>query len=149
MSKYKAPSVEGSFIKKPKLNSKFKQNFSFQECEKLGIIYYLISCRVTQTYDAGACVYFYFGFNYSQIKDPVETYEHIESVAREEILLNGGSISHHHGVGKLRARWYPQSVSGVGVNLFKAAKNELDPKNIFAAGNLLPEPTENKPHSKL
>lgn len=125
-----------------------------QECEKLGVKYYLISCRVTQTYDAGACVYFYFGFNYSQIEDPVETYEHIESAARTEILLNGGSISHHHGVGKLRSRWYPQSVSGVGVGLYKAAKAELDPKNVFAAGNLLPEETSEsiqhpKPISKL
>lgn len=126
-----------------------------QECEKLGVKYYLISCRVTQTYDAGACVYFYFGFNYSEIKDPVETYEHIESVARMEILLNGGSISHHHGVGKLRSQWYPQSVSGVGVGLYKSAKQELDPKNIFAAGNLLPDANEqdkhehNKPLSKL
>lgn len=49
----------------------------------------------------------------------------------------GGSISHHHGVGKVRARWYKQSVSKVGVDLFKSAKIELDPKNIFATGNLL------------
>lgn len=114
-------------------------NSIFQECEKLGVKHYLISCRVTQTYDAGACVYFYFGFNYAQIKDPVETYEHIESVARMEIFLNGGSISHHHGVGKLRSRWYSESISDVGVGLYKCAKQELDPKNIFAAGNLLPE----------
>lgn len=121
-----------------------------QECEKLGVKYYLISCRVTQTYDAGACVYFYFGFNYSQLPNPVEIYEHIESVARMEILQNGGSISHHHGVGKLRSQWYPQSVSNVGVSLYTAAKRDLDPKNIFAAGNLLPESeTEPKHSSKL
>lgn len=109
---------------------------------------------MTQTYDAGAAVYFYFGFNYSKNKDPVETYEQIESAARNEILLNGGSISHHHGIGKLRSKWYSQSVSGVGVGLYKAAKNELDPKNIFAAGNLL-DPNESDltevqhVHSKL
>lgn len=34
--------------------------------------------RVTQTYDAGACVYFYFGFNYRGISDPVHVYEEIE-----------------------------------------------------------------------
>jgi alkyldihydroxyacetonephosphate synthase len=49
----------------------------------------------------------------------------------------GGSISHHHGVGKIRAQWYKQSISNVGVNLFKATKVELDPKNIFATGNFL------------
>lgn len=97
---------------------------------------------MTQTYDAGACVYFYFGFNYSQVANPVEVYEHIETAARDEILLNGGSISHHHGVGKLRSKWYPQSVSEVGVNLLKATKHELDPKNIFAVGNLLHDESE-------
>lgn len=56
-----------------------------------------------------------------------------------EILLNGGSISHHHGVGKLRSKWYSQSVSSVGVELYKSTKKELDPKNIFSAGNLLPD----------
>ena len=34
--------------------------------------------RVTQTYDAGACVYFYFGFNYRGVADPVRLYEDIE-----------------------------------------------------------------------
>lgn len=102
------------------------------------IAHYLISCRVTQTYDAGAAVYFYFGFNYVGRSDPVEAYEHIENCARDEILAAGGSLSHHHGVGKLRSRWYPHAVGTVGVGLYRAAKRELDPKNIFAAGNLLP-----------
>ena len=34
--------------------------------------------RVTQTYDAGACVYFYFGYNYRGIANPVRLYEDIE-----------------------------------------------------------------------
>ena len=38
----------------------------------------IIFFRVTQTYDAGACVYFYFGFNYRGIAKPVELYEEIE-----------------------------------------------------------------------
>lgn len=93
--------------------------------------------KIIFRYDSGAAVYFYFGFNYIGLSDPVEAYEHIENCARDEILSCGGSLSHHHGVGKLRSRWYSQSVSSVGVGLYKAAKLELDPKNIFAAGNLL------------
>lgn len=95
-------------------------------------------------YDSGAAVYFYFGFNYIGLSDPVEAYEHIENCARDEILSCGGSLSHHHGVGKLRSRWYSQSVSTVGVGLYKAAKLELDPKNIFAAGNLLDDDDREK-----
>uniref|UniRef100_A0AAG5CSL8 Alkylglycerone-phosphate synthase n=1 Tax=Anopheles atroparvus TaxID=41427 RepID=A0AAG5CSL8_ANOAO len=109
-----------------------------KECAKHNIQHYLISCRVTQTYDAGACVYFYFGFNHAGFANPVHIYEEIENKARDEILASGGSISHHHGVGKIRSRWYPQSVSNVGVQLYKATKRELDPNNIFAAGNLIP-----------
>uniref|UniRef100_A0A182NCQ5 Alkylglycerone-phosphate synthase n=1 Tax=Anopheles dirus TaxID=7168 RepID=A0A182NCQ5_9DIPT len=109
-----------------------------KECAKHNIQHYLISCRVTQTYDAGACVYFYFGFNHAGFSNPVTIYEEIENKARDEILASGGSISHHHGVGKIRSRWYPQSVSAVGVQLYKATKRELDPNNIFAAGNLIP-----------
>ena len=54
-------------------------------------------CRVTQAYDAGACVYFYLAFNYTGISDPLHTFEEMEISARDEILSSGGSLSHHHG----------------------------------------------------
>ncbi|CAH2231974.1 jg4035 [Pararge aegeria aegeria] len=47
-----------------------------------------------------------------------------------------GSISHHHGVGKLRKKWYADTVSEPGRNLLLAAKKALDPDNIFALGNM-------------
>ncbi|CAD7083672.1 unnamed protein product [Hermetia illucens] len=119
------------------------------ECERRHIKNFLISCRVTQTYDAGCCVYFYFAFKYVGIKDPVGTYEAIENAARDEILACGGSLSHHHGVGKIRSKWYPKTVSETGVGLYKAAKNELDPKNIFAAGNLIPNEHDHHTKAKL
>ncbi|OCT63629.1 hypothetical protein XELAEV_18044727mg [Xenopus laevis] len=69
-----------------------------RECKERGVQFPPLStCRVTQTYDAGACVYFYFAFNYRGLSDPVHVYEEIEFAAREEILANGGSLSHHHG----------------------------------------------------
>ena len=52
---------------------------------------------MTQLYDTGAAVYIYFGFLYKGLADPVQTYSDIEDAAREEILKNGGCISHHHG----------------------------------------------------
>lgn len=108
-----------------------------QECKAFNIKHYLISCRVTQTYDSGCCIYFYFAFNYKNQSDPVHTYELIEERARDEIIASGGSISHHHGVGKLRMKWYQETVSELGVGLYKAAKEKLDPNNIFASGNLI------------
>ncbi|XP_034936548.1 alkyldihydroxyacetonephosphate synthase [Chelonus insularis] len=109
-----------------------------RDCKERNITHYLVSCRVTQTYDTGCCIYFYLAFNYTGVHEPIETYEKIEENARNEILANGGSISHHHGVGKMRAKFYPKSVGNVGVSLYRATKKHLDPHNIFAAGNLDP-----------
>lgn len=106
------------------------------QCEARNIQYYVISSRITQTYDQGCCIYFYFGFNYAGLSDPVEIYERIESIARDEIIACGGSISHHHGVGKTRAKWYPKQVSQLGTELYVAIKHQVDPSNIFGSGNL-------------
>ncbi|XP_074926186.1 alkyldihydroxyacetonephosphate synthase, peroxisomal isoform X3 [Chelonoidis abingdonii] len=109
-----------------------------RECKEKGVQFAPFStCRVTQTYDAGACVYFYFAFNYRGISDPVHVYEQIERAAREEILANGGSLSHHHGVGKLRKQWMKESISDVGLGMLKSVKEYVDPNNIFGNRNLL------------
>uniref|UniRef100_A0A671YFE0 Alkylglycerone-phosphate synthase n=1 Tax=Sparus aurata TaxID=8175 RepID=A0A671YFE0_SPAAU len=109
-----------------------------QECKDKGVQFPPLStCRVTQTYDTGACVYFYFAFNYRGLSDPVHVYEQVEHAAREEILANGGSLSHHHGVGKLRKEWMRDTVSNVGVGMLKSVKDYVDPDNIFGNRNLL------------
>uniref|UniRef100_A0A8C7J0Q9 Alkylglycerone-phosphate synthase n=1 Tax=Oncorhynchus kisutch TaxID=8019 RepID=A0A8C7J0Q9_ONCKI len=109
-----------------------------RECKERGVQFQpLTSCRVTQTYDSGACIYFYFAFNYRGLADPVHTYEQVEHAAREEILANGGSLSHHHGVGKLRKEWMKDSISNVGVGMLKSVKEYVDPGNIFGNRNLL------------
>ncbi|CAH3832121.1 unnamed protein product [Pieris brassicae] len=116
------------------------------ECKARNVSHYLISCRLTQTYDAGCCIYFYFGFNSAGCVDPLRTYEEIEEAARDEIIACGGSISHHHGVGKLRKKWYTQTVSEAGRRLLYAAKTALDPENIFALDNMA---LDQHPTSKL
>jgi alkyldihydroxyacetonephosphate synthase len=95
-----------------------------------------VCCRITQLYDTGCAVYFYFAMNYKGIKDPVKAYLEVEQEAREEMLRLGGSISHHHGVGKLRAQFLDQCITPAHARTLKAIKGELDPKNIFAAGNM-------------
>eukprot|EP00947_MAST-08B_sp_MAST-8B-sp1_P002420 g2420.t1 len=101
----------------------------------------LILChevRKHQVYDTGACVYFYFGIINRGLADPVATFEAIESGAREEVIAQGGSISHHHGVGKHRKKWLPETISDTGMHILKAVKTAVDPSNVFGAGNLLP-----------
>lgn len=67
-----------------------------EECQKRKIKRFYVSCRVTQTYDAGACVYFYFGFQFNtigfEVQNPIEVYHEIEDVARDVILASGNII---------------------------------------------------------
>ncbi len=60
----------------------------------------------------------------------------LQKAARDEILACSGSISHHHGVGKLRKQWMPHTVGNIGLSMMKAIKSQLDPNNIFASGNI-------------
>ena len=59
----------------------------------------------------------------------------MEEEIRDEIIKQGGSISHHHGVGKLRKRFMPKIVSAAQIEYFRELKKTIDPKNIFGAGN--------------
>lgn len=109
-----------------------------QECKAHGVKNEpYLTCRVTQLYDTGACIYFYFGFFYKGLPDPVHVYEAIESAAREEIIAHGGSLSHHHGVGKIRKKWMKSTISDTGYDTLRAVKNSLDPRNVFGSKNLL------------
>jgi alkyldihydroxyacetonephosphate synthase len=59
----------------------------------------------------------------------------IEDTARRVILQNGGSLSHHHGVGKIRASFVPSINSPAFQEVQKKIKEGLDPLNIFGARN--------------
>eukprot|EP00761_Pharyngomonas_kirbyi_P004548 gb/GECH01004553.1/.p1 GENE.gb/GECH01004553.1/~~gb/GECH01004553.1/.p1 ORF type:complete len:639 (+),score=161.78 gb/GECH01004553.1/:1-1917(+) len=95
-----------------------------------------VSCRITQTYDTGAAIYFYLGFAWQDMDDPTGVYSYIEEEARNAILNNGGCLSHHHGVGKLRKQWTVQAISETGVKALSGLKSKLDPQNILATGNM-------------
>lgn len=94
-----------------------------------------VTARVTQVYQTGAAIYFYFGFYHKGIPHPSQLYNELESIAREEILRSGGSLSHHHGVGKIRRQFLPVIMSPAALEWKRELKRTLDPANIFAAGN--------------
>ena len=115
-----------------------------EECAKRGIPGKpYVTCRVTQLYASGVCVYFYFAFYYKGLKRPSETFAELEGIAREEVLRNGGTLSHHHGIGKIRARFVPQILSEAGRAWNRETKHALDQRNIFGARNaaILDEPS--------
>jgi alkyldihydroxyacetonephosphate synthase len=95
-----------------------------------------VSCRVTQLYKTGACVYFYFGFSHAGMKNTCKSFTEIEEEGRDEVLNNKGTLSHHHGVGKLRRQYMSRCVTPLGLELLKKIKKEFDPKNVFGVGNM-------------
>lgn len=93
--------------------------------------------RVSQVYDEGACLYFYFGFPCAGLEDPLAVYTEIEKEARVCIMKHSGSISHHHGVGKLRKHFMENSLTPQGVKMLTSLKKTIDPQNIFGNQNLV------------
>jgi len=52
-------------------------------------------------------------------------------------LRSGGSISHHHGIGKIRKRFIDQTLPPMAIDLMQNVKDAIDPKNIFAVNNTI------------
>ncbi|HVK64097.1 MAG TPA: FAD-binding oxidoreductase [Polyangium sp.] len=91
--------------------------------------------RITQVYPTGVCIYFYLGFYAKGVEDPVRQYSEMEHAAREEILAAGGSLSHHHGVGKIRQDFVKEIYSEGARAFMRDVKQAVDPDNLFGAGN--------------
>ena len=94
-----------------------------------------VTCRVTQVYQTGVCIYFYFGFHHKGVSDPCRVYGELEHAARDEILCSGGSLSHHHGIGKLRREFLPRVFSKAALEWTAEVKRAVDPANIFGIAN--------------
>ena len=94
-----------------------------------------LSYRVTQTYHTGVCVYFTMGLYGKGLEKPDKVFSQIEHELRQVILDNGGSLSHHHGVGKIRQGFLPQVHTENSIKVLRQLKKAMDPKNIFGVGN--------------
>ena len=94
-----------------------------------------VSHRITQLYHTGVCIYFMYGIYTKGVDRPEKVFSAIEHSLRESILENGGSISHHHGVGKIRKDFMKQTLSLPSIELLKKIKKCADPQNIFGIRN--------------
>ncbi len=86
-----------------------------------------VTARVTQIYATGVCVYFYFAMYYKGVPNPSAVYHEIENAARDEILNAGGSLSHHHGIGRLRREFLPRTMSDAALRWRDGARSAIDP----------------------
>jgi len=65
--------------------------------------------------------------------EAVRVFEELETIARDEILASGGSLSHHHGVGNIRRKWLPAVLTSNAIQVLRSIKSTMDPNNIMAA----------------
>ena len=47
------------------------------------------------------------------------------------IVASGGTITHHHAIGRDHAQWLPREVGETGIRILRAVKRELDPRGIM------------------
>ena len=70
----------------------------------------------------------------------LEQWDEIKLAASEAIAALGGTITHHHAVGRDHRPWYLREVPQLFADVLRVAKAELDPAGIMNPGVLLPPP---------
>ncbi|MEM3569468.1 MAG: FAD-binding oxidoreductase [Candidatus Jordarchaeales archaeon] len=86
-------------------------------------------------YEDGGSIYMIFFTQQQNHEKAVRVYSSVWRDALEACLKVGGTISHHHGVGLVRAGWMHKE-HGDAFSVLKAIKRALDPNNIMNPGKL-------------
>jgi alkyldihydroxyacetonephosphate synthase len=93
----------------------------------------LASVHQSHAYIDGACLYFTFAGQPQG--DHTAFYRRAWDAASSTVLECGGALSHHHGVGRNRAR-FVRAALGSGYPLLASLKSELDPLDVLNPGAL-------------
>ena len=96
----------------------------------------LVMCHVSHLYPSGASLYF--TFLARQEDDAMAQWHAAKTAASEAIVAGGGTITHHHAIGRDHREWMRAEVGELGIELIRAAKERLDPAGIMNPGKLLP-----------
>lgn len=97
-----------------------------------------ITCRFTHLYPDGPAPYYTIIAKGSPNRQ-IQQWDAIKAAVSQAIIAHGGSITHHHAVGKDHQPYYEQQHSEVFGMALRAVKDRLDPKGIFNPGVLLKE----------
>jgi alkyldihydroxyacetonephosphate synthase len=95
----------------------------------------LVACHVSHIYPDGACLYFTMGAACDDDPAAAKKLERWWEIGLDTSIEAGGSISHHHGVGRLKAGWMEAEWEG-WFDVLRAVKATLDPKGIMNPGVL-------------
>jgi alkyldihydroxyacetonephosphate synthase len=95
-----------------------------------------VSCRFTHVYPDGVAPYF-------TVLAPavrgseVEQWDEVKAAASEALIDAGGTITHHHAVGRDHRPWYDRQRPAPFAAALRAAKAELDPAGMLNPGVLI------------
>jgi alkyldihydroxyacetonephosphate synthase len=93
-----------------------------------------ISCRFTHVYPDGPAPYFTVMAPSRAGADQLAQWDEIKAAAGDALLTHGGTITHHHAVGRDHMPWYVRQRPAPVGDALRAAKAALDPAGILNPG---------------
>jgi len=99
----------------------------------------LLGGHSSHSYINGTNMYFnyFYDIDCAPEDENDEYYFPIISIICEETLRFGGSIVHHHGIGKARARWVAEEY-GSSFPMLETLKRAFDPNGVMNMGTIIP-----------
>lgn len=90
----------------------------------------IIMAHMSHVYPEGACIYFSFAG-----RGDVGVYRRTWEAALDAVARQGATVSHHHGIGQLKAMAASRE-AGPGLATWKEAKARFDPRGVLNPGRL-------------
>jgi alkyldihydroxyacetonephosphate synthase len=97
-----------------------------------------VLCHLSHLYPSGSSLYFTFLISGADDRDAETRYLAAWHDAVRSCDAAGGTLTHHHGVGRLKAAFLPGELGEAGMDVLKKIKAALDPARIMNPGVLLP-----------
>ncbi len=95
-----------------------------------------ITCRFTHVYPDGPAPYFTF-HALGRHGALIAQWQAIKTAASDALIEAGGTITHHHAVGREHRTWYDRERPALFADALRAAKRAFDPKTIMNPGVLV------------
>ena len=97
-----------------------------------------VGCHLSHLYPSGSSLYFTFLVSGADDDDAEARYLAAWDQAARSCAAAGGTLTHHHGVGRLKSRFLAEELGQAGVDVLRRIKGALDPGQIMNPGVLLP-----------
>ncbi len=96
----------------------------------------LVFCHISHAYADGASLYFTF-ISRARPGEEVEQWQAVKRAASEAIVSQGGTITHHHAIGRDHAPYMESEIGALGLDVLRSVKERLDPAGIMNPGKLI------------